>query len=102
MQIQEVTTDWLLSINAGEFYALSPACPHRSARVEGRLVGTSIECPWHHYRHNVRSETLYLRNVDHLRNVYPTDLPGLQQDLQPIGCDQWWLKVTNFSNGLTR
>lgn len=96
MQLIEVDGQPLLLMRvAGEFYAVGGLCPHRSAPlIQGWLRGTVLECPWHHYCYDIRSgENLYPRNV------YPADLPHLQQDLQPLRCypvrvdaDTLWLE----------
>ncbi|NJO41799.1 MAG: Rieske 2Fe-2S domain-containing protein [Cyanobacteria bacterium CRU_2_1] len=89
MQVVEVNGLQLLLVNVvGEIFVLNPRCPHRSAPlIEGQLRGIEIECPWHHYRYDVRTgENLYPRNV------YPADLSYLQRDLQPLQCYPIWLK----------
>ncbi len=66
----------------GAFYALDSRCPHKAAPlVEGKLWGGTLECPWHHYLYDVKTgENLYPRNV------YPTDLAFLKQDVRSIPC----------------
>ncbi len=81
MRVFEVNGRRLLIANVeGVFFALSNQCPHREAPLDqGWLRGNVIECPWHHYRYDVRTgENLYPRNV------YPADLTYLERDLQPI------------------
>lgn len=73
---------------AGEFFAIEANCPHRSAPlIQGKLWGTVIECPWHHYRYDLQTgENIYPRNV------YPADLPYLQKDLKPLRCYPVWVE----------
>jgi len=71
----------LLLVNAdGEVHALDARCPHRGGPLEqGDLWQGMVECPWHHYRYDVRTgENRYPRNV------YPADLAFLQRDLRPV------------------
>lgn len=64
----------------GEVHALDTRCPHRGGPMdEGELWQGTIECPWHHYRYDVRTGVnLYPGNV------YPADLPFLQRDLGAV------------------
>lgn len=64
----------------GAFFAVDARCPHQAGPLdEGTLWGEILECPWHHYRYDIRTgENLYPKNV------YPSDLPFLQQDLRPL------------------
>ena len=87
----------LLLVNAdGDIHALDARCPHRGGPLEqGELWEGMIECPWHHYRYDVRTgKNLYPCNV------YPSDLALLQRDLRPVRRytvqiieDQIWVEV---------
>jgi len=63
-----------------KIYAFDAECPHLGAPLEeGTLWDGSIECPWHHYIYDIRSgANLYPRNV------YPEDLPDLEESLRPL------------------
>ena len=97
MQAFEVHGRRVLLVNLdGEIHALDAHCPHRAGPLdEGDLGEGAIECPWHHYRYDVRTgENLYPRNV------YPADLASLKRDLRPvrrypvkIEGDQIWVEV---------
>ncbi len=81
MRVIEANGHRLLLIDiGGEIHALDARCPHRGGPLEeGDLRQGMIECPWHHYRYDVRTgENLYPRNV------YPADIVALQRDLRPI------------------
>ncbi|MBE9180402.1 Rieske 2Fe-2S domain-containing protein [Oculatella sp. LEGE 06141] len=83
MRAVDVNEQRLILANVeGTFYAIAADCPHRQAPlIQGWLWGHAIECPWHHYRYDLRTgENLYPRNV------YPTDLTYLEKDLNPLHC----------------
>jgi nitrite reductase/ring-hydroxylating ferredoxin subunit len=65
---------------AGEFFAMSGKCPHRSNPLEGaRVWEYLIDCPWHHFQYDIRT------GINHFpRNVYPSDYPALQAQLLPL------------------
>ena len=67
----------LIANVGGEYCAFSAVCPHLEGPLDkGRLEGEVVECPWHHYRFNVRSgENWYPKNV------YPKDLGSRLPDL---------------------
>jgi 3-phenylpropionate/trans-cinnamate dioxygenase ferredoxin component len=50
---------------AGEFFAVDGVCPHKGFELEhAQLWDCAIECPWHHYRYDIRSgENCFPRNV---------------------------------------
>jgi nitrite reductase/ring-hydroxylating ferredoxin subunit len=40
----------------GEYLAIDNACPHHGAAlVDGRVVGTSVVCPWHGWQVDLRT-----------------------------------------------
>ena len=63
----------------GEYYAFEAICPHRDGPLyQGYLWKNSIECPWHHFRYDIRTgENIYPKNV------YP-NIENLQRDLRPL------------------
>jgi 3-phenylpropionate/trans-cinnamate dioxygenase ferredoxin subunit len=64
----------------GQVHALSAVCPHRGGPLDqGRVWDGTLECPWHHFRYDLASGA----NV-YPANVYPEDLPGLQEQLAPV------------------
>jgi 3-phenylpropionate/trans-cinnamate dioxygenase ferredoxin component len=80
----------------GEVHVLDAHCPHRGGPLdEGELWNGAIECPWHHYRYDVRTgENVYPKNI------YPADLASLKRDLRPvrrypvqIAGDQIWVAI---------
>ena len=80
MRAVEVNGRRLLVVNTdGEIHALDVRCPHRGGPLdEGDLWQGVVECPWHHYRYDVRTgENLYPKNV------YPADL-AFTRDLGPV------------------
>jgi nitrite reductase/ring-hydroxylating ferredoxin subunit len=82
MRAVEVDGRRVLLINLdGEIRALDACCPHRGGPLEqGELWQGALECPWHHYRYDVRTgENLYPRNV------YPPEVAAaLRRQLQPV------------------
>lgn len=47
--------------HAGEWYALSNRCLHRSGPIcEGSLSGDVIACPWHGYKYNLKTGKLLI------------------------------------------
>jgi 3-phenylpropionate/trans-cinnamate dioxygenase ferredoxin component len=63
-----------------EVFALDGLCPHRENPLDGAtLLGYLLDCPWHHFQYDVRSgENRFPRNV------YPADMPHLENQLKPI------------------
>ena len=40
----------------GTFYAIDDTCPHQGGPLgEGELAGTTVTCPWHEWRYDVRT-----------------------------------------------
>lgn len=70
----------LLAHCEGRIFALSGTCPHRSNPLDGAVLwGHLVDCPWHHFQYDVRTGENYFP-----KNVYPEDLPSLQQQLEPL------------------
>lgn len=70
----------LLVNSAGLIHAFTGICPHRQFPLEGAtLSGHLLDCPWHHFQYDVRTGENH-----YPRNVYPSDLPYLQAQLQPL------------------
>jgi 3-phenylpropionate/trans-cinnamate dioxygenase ferredoxin subunit len=64
----------------GRFYALGGICPHRGNPLEGAVLWDHlIDCPWHHFQYDIRTGENYFP-----KNVYPEDVPELQQQLRPL------------------
>jgi nitrite reductase (NADH) small subunit/3-phenylpropionate/trans-cinnamate dioxygenase ferredoxin subunit len=55
--IVDVQGIWIALFNVeGTFYAIDNTCPHAGGPLgEGRLDGTTIECPWHGWKFDVTS-----------------------------------------------
>ena len=97
MRAVEVKGRRVLLVNLdGEVHALDAHCPHRTGPLdEGDLWNGTIECPWHHYRYDVRTgENLYPKNV------YPAELTHLKRELRPVRHypvrmegDQIWVEI---------
>ena len=74
------STPLLIANVGGEFFALHGLCPHRDNLLEGACVfGYLLDCPWHHFEYDVRTGENH-----YPRNVYPSDMPQLAQQLRPI------------------
>jgi 3-phenylpropionate/trans-cinnamate dioxygenase ferredoxin component len=70
----------LVANAGGEYIATHGLCPHRNNPLEGAtLVGYLLDCPWHHFQFDLRTGENHFP-----RNVYPTDVPGLQEQLMPL------------------
>ncbi len=40
----------------GAFFAIDDTCPHQGGPLgEGELEGTTVTCPWHEWRYDVRT-----------------------------------------------
>lgn len=82
MRAVEAAGRRLLLINlGGHIHALDACCPHRGGPLDqGELWQGMLECPWHHYRYDVRTgENLYPRKV------YPPEVAAaLKRHLQPV------------------
>jgi nitrite reductase/ring-hydroxylating ferredoxin subunit len=64
----------------GNLYATAGSCPHQGNPLEGAtLWGCLVDCPFHHFQYDVRTGENY-----YPRNVYPEDLPHLQEQLRPL------------------
>lgn len=64
--------------HAGRFYAFDALCPHQGGPLdEGEIWRGTLECPWHHHRYDLATGA----NV-YPRNVYPNDLPQLQEEMR--------------------
>jgi nitrite reductase/ring-hydroxylating ferredoxin subunit len=70
----------LIANYRGEFFALDGICPHRHNPLDGaQLWDHLVDCPWHHFQYDVRTgENWYPRNV------YPADMPHLENQVQPL------------------
>jgi nitrite reductase/ring-hydroxylating ferredoxin subunit len=69
-----------LITTGGAVHAVMAACPHRGGPLdEGTIVDGSLECPWHHFRYDLETGV----NI-YPANVYPDDLPGLEEELRPL------------------
>lgn len=65
---------------AGQIYALHGICPHRNNPLEGAILWDHLlDCPWHHFQYDVRNGENHFP-----RNVYPADLPRLQEQVRPL------------------
>ena len=65
---------------AGQIYALQGICPHRNNPLEGAILWDHLlDCPWHHFQYDVRTGENHFP-----KNVYPDDLPGLQEQVRPL------------------
>lgn len=74
------STPILVANVAGQFFAAHGLCPHRQNPLEGAtLLETLVDCPWHHFQYDVRTGENHFPS-----NVYPSDLPELQEQLQPL------------------
>ena len=70
----------VLANRAGQMYALQGICPHRNNPLEGAILWDHLlDCPWHHFQYDVRNGENHFR-----RNVYPADLPRLQEQVRPL------------------
>ena len=70
----------LLAHWRGRFYAFASRCPHQGNSLEGaRLWQATLECPWHHFRYDLATGV----NC-YPANVYPSDLPQLAEQLDPL------------------
>ena len=70
----------ILAHYQGRIYALGGVCPHRRNPLEGAVLWDHlIDCPFHHFQYDLRTG----RN-HYPRNVYPADLPRLQNQLGPL------------------
>lgn len=65
----------------GRIFALHGRCAHQHLPLEGASMWEErLECPWHHFLYDVRTgENIYPSNV------YPSDVPDLQEQLRPLG-----------------
>ena len=64
----------------GTIHAISGLCLHKLNPLDGATMwGPYIDCPYHHFQYDVRTGENYFP-----RNVYPTDVPGLQEQLMPL------------------
>ncbi|MGC1107653.1 MAG: Rieske 2Fe-2S domain-containing protein [Candidatus Acidiferrales bacterium] len=64
----------------GVIHALDGVCPHMKGPLwQGAIWQGQLECPWHHYRYDPATG----RNT-YPANVYPDDVPELQEDIQPV------------------
>jgi nitrite reductase/ring-hydroxylating ferredoxin subunit len=64
----------------GHVFATSGLCPHRGNPLDGAVLwGPLVDCPWHHFQYDIRTGENY-----YPRNVYPKDLPALQEQLGPL------------------
>ena len=43
------------------------------------MWGPLLDCPWHHFQYDVRTGENQFP-----RNVYPEDLPGLDEQVKPL------------------
>jgi nitrite reductase/ring-hydroxylating ferredoxin subunit len=60
----------VIANHAGNFYAFQARCPHMGAPLsEGTLVGSKIDCPWHHYLYDLATGENY-----YPKSVYPEEL----------------------------
>ena len=74
------STPVLLANVGGQFFALHGFCPHRGYPLDGAcLYEYLLDCPWHHFEYNVRTGENH-----YPRNVYPSDIPRLQEQLRPL------------------
>jgi 3-phenylpropionate/trans-cinnamate dioxygenase ferredoxin subunit len=70
----------LLASLSGQIFAMHGLCPHRSNPLEGAVLwGHLVDCPWHHFQYDVRTGENFFP-----KNVYPKDLPALQNQLKPL------------------
>ncbi len=64
----------------GMIYAVDGVCPHMMGPLwQGDIWQGQLECPWHHYRYDPATG----KNT-YPTNVYPEDVPELQEDIQPV------------------
>jgi nitrite reductase/ring-hydroxylating ferredoxin subunit len=64
----------------GEIYAFGGTCAHQGLPLDGaRLWDHLLDCPWHHFQYDVRTGENY-----YPKNVYPTDEPRLQQQVESL------------------
>jgi len=64
----------------GSLYALRGICNHQHKLLEGAtLWGHLLDCPWRYFQYNVRTGENHFP-----RNVYPGDVPRLQEQLKPL------------------
>jgi nitrite reductase/ring-hydroxylating ferredoxin subunit len=70
----------LLANWSGRIYALSGLCPHRLNPLEDAVLWDHlVDCPWHHFQYDIRTGENYFP-----KNVYPKDVPRLQEQLKPL------------------
>jgi 3-phenylpropionate/trans-cinnamate dioxygenase ferredoxin component len=70
----------ILANREGEIYALSGICPHQKNPLEGAtLWDYLLDCPWHHFQYDVRTGENHFP-----KNVYPSDMPQLLTQLEPL------------------
>jgi 3-phenylpropionate/trans-cinnamate dioxygenase ferredoxin component len=70
----------VIAHRAGRFYALGGICPHKGHPLAGAALWDDlIDCPWHHFQYDIRTGENHFP-----KNVYPADVPGLEQQLRPL------------------
>ena len=78
--LQVGQTPVILANFHGEIHALHGLCPHQNNPLEGATLWDHLlDCPYHHFQFDVRSGENY-----YPKNVYPSDMPRLQSQLQPL------------------
>jgi 3-phenylpropionate/trans-cinnamate dioxygenase ferredoxin subunit len=64
----------------GDYIATHGLCPHRNNSLEGAtLIDYFLDCPWHHFQYDLRTGENHFP-----RNVYPSDVPHLHEQLTPL------------------
>lgn len=85
MKVAEINGVAVVVVNLeGEYCAFEATCPHRHGPLHQGYIGKDflrkdfIECPWHHFRYDIRTgENIFPKNV------YP-NIGGLQRDLRSL------------------
>lgn len=73
-------TPVILANYQGTIHAFHGLCPHQNNPLEGAVLwGNLLDCPFHHFQYDVRTGENHFP-----RNVYPNDLPHLQEQVRPL------------------
>ena len=60
----------------GVFYAIDDTCPHQGGPLgEGEVEGTTVTCPWHEWRYDVRTG-VNLEDASCKVTAYPVKVEG--------------------------
>jgi 3-phenylpropionate/trans-cinnamate dioxygenase ferredoxin component len=64
----------------GSIHALRGTCAHKGFPLQGAVLWDHlIDCPYHHFQYDIRTGENHFP-----RNVYPKDIPRLQEQLRPL------------------